>query len=113
MIIDPLTDPSSYSESAVESILGLQTDGPIAQDIKIKNGNLVMRFNTAADRDEANNRINAHQSKEYHLFDRVFVPTTPFSLVVHFNNLLNVPMAERSNDLKKKIAKAKSRKSRV
>ena len=111
--IDPLTNPSSYSESAVESILGLQTDGPIAQDIKIKNGNLVMRFNTAADRDEANNRINAHQSKEYHLFDRVFVPTTPFSLVVHFNNLLNVPMAERSNDLKKKIAKAKSRKSRV
>jgi hypothetical protein len=56
------TNPSSYSESAVESILGLQTDGPFAQDIKIKNVNLVMRFNTAADRDEANNRINAHQS---------------------------------------------------
>ncbi|EFX65635.1 hypothetical protein DAPPUDRAFT_117110 [Daphnia pulex] len=65
--IGPLTNPSSYSESAVESILGLQIDGPIAQDIKYKNGNLVMRFNTAADRDEASNRINAHQSKGYPL----------------------------------------------
>jgi hypothetical protein len=111
--IDPLTNPSSYSKSAVESILGLQTDGPIAQDIKIKNGNLVIRFNTAADRDEANNCINAHQSKGYHLFDRVFVPTTPFPLLVHFNNLLNVPMAERSDDLEMKIAKEKSLISQV
>ena len=111
--IDPLTNPSSYCESAVESIFGLQTDGPIAHDIKIKNGNLVMRFNTAADRDEANNRINAHQSKRYHLFDRVFVPTTPFPLLVHFKNLLNVPMAERSDDVELKIAKEKSLISQV
>jgi hypothetical protein len=111
--IVPLTDPSSYSESAVESILGLQTDGPIAQDIKIKNGNLVMRFNTAADRDEANKRINAHQSKGYHLFDKVFVPNTPFPLLVHFNNLLQRSLADRSDDLETKIAKEKSLISQV
>jgi hypothetical protein len=111
--IGPLTNPSSYSESAVESILGLQTDGPIAQDIKIKNGNLVMRFNTAADRDEANNRINAHQSKGYKLFDRVYVPTTPFPLLVHFNNLFQRSLAERSDDLEMKIAKEKSLISQV
>ena len=40
--IDPLTNPSSYSESAVESILGIQTDGPIAQDIKVKKWQLMM-----------------------------------------------------------------------
>jgi hypothetical protein len=72
-----------------------------------------MRFNTDADRDEANNRINAHQSKGYQLFDKVYVPTTPFHLLVHFNNLLQRSLAERSDDLEMKIAKEKSLISQV
>ncbi len=78
------TTAEECTASKVDNMLGLQNDGSIAQQMKVNNGNLVLRFLSEADRDES---IRMTKSK---MFDKVFAPSATFPFLVRFNDLPNL-----------------------
>jgi hypothetical protein len=99
------SNPKDCSVATVESMLGLQSDGPIAQDLKVKNGNLFLRFTSEADRDNASKRI---KEKGITFFDKVFVPSASHPILVHFNGLMNVNMPSKADTIEDRVWKEKS-----
>ena len=101
--LGPKLTAEQCTESKVDTMLGLQSDGPITQHMKVSNGNLVLRFLNEADRDDANKRIS-----ESAMFDKVFVPSQSFPFLARFNDLFNVEMPARTDVPDMKRAKEKS-----
>ena len=98
--LGPKLTAEQCTESKVDTMLGLQSDGPIAQHMKVSNGSLVLRFLNDTDRDNANKRIS-----ESAMFDKVFVPSQSFPFLARFNDLRNVELPARTDVLDMKRAK--------